>query len=107
MSLYLNELEIIDLIFVNLVFWIIFFFPLFSIIDQKKESLEKAKKFVQRKHQGIRFLITMYLLLMLGLLAYLTIPTISNHKISNILVIALTGIVLLRIVTFYPRDYEN
>ena len=107
MTIYPNEFKIIDLIFINLLFWIIFFFPLLSIVDRKKESLEKTTKIICRKYQGIRFLITVYLLLMLGLLAYLALPTISSHKTSNILVVAPIVIVLLRIMTFNSRDYEN
>ena len=95
----IDKLKIIDLFFVNLAFWIIFFSPLFSIIDRKKESLEEAKRYVQRRHQGIRFLITMYLLLMIGLLAYLTISTITESKTANILVMALTGVLLVRVLT--------
>ena len=103
----IDKLNIIDLIFVNIIFWVIFFFPLFSIIDYKKKSLEEVKRIVQRKYLGIRFLITMYLLLMLVFLIYLMMLSTTVHDISRAIIIAFGGVALLRIMTFHSKDYEN
>lgn len=60
------------------------------------------------KYQGIRFLITMYLLLMLGLLIYLTVLTMEKkHGILDIAIMIAMGILALKILTFHPRDYDH
>ena len=103
----INELEIIDLIAINFIVLIIFFTPLISIVDHKKKSLEEVKRVTQREYRGIRFLITIYLLLMLSLLLYLFTLLVDNHKAINILMMTFTFIIIVRVLMFDSRDYDT
>ena len=102
-----SQLKIIDLIIVNLVFWMMLFLPFVSIVDRRRKSLEQANKCAQRGHQGVRLLITMYLLLLLASLIFLALPSMAGQQLATVLLMALTGILVIWVLTLRSRDYEN
>ena len=103
----IDELEIASLIFINIAFWAVIFLPLISIVDRKKKSLEEVQHSVLRKYRDIRFLIVIYLLLMLGLIFYLTAPTIKDHELANMVMVSFAGTILIIILTFSPGNYDG
>ena len=103
----ISQLKIIDLILVNLVFWVMLFLPFVSIVDRQRKSLEQANKCAQRGHQGVRLLITMYLLLLLATLIFLALPSMGGHQLAMVLLTALTGVLIIWVLILRSRDYEN